>query len=236
MALERIKTIIWDLDNTLYPYTEEQLEHWHEACVRAAQEMGVPVTLEEGMEIARAAYLEHNFSAAFFKERYDLCDRTFHHKMNSNARSCAVPICDLTPRSFEALPHVKHVILTHANRIWAERALTHLGLRDYFETDHILGLEDYDFQHKHDNNYGLKLALDLVGGAANEAVFAEDTLKNLAMGKEEGIFTAYIHHGKFKSENDNKPAYVDFTYDRAFHMLDDIRNAQSQAEKELARG
>lgn len=230
MILENINTIIWDLDNTLYPYTEEQIEGWHAACVHAAIDMGVPVAFEEGMQIARDAFLMHNFSSAFFKQRYELCDRTFHKKMNSYARAEILPICELTPRLFKSLPHVRHVLLTHASREWGERALTHLGLRCYFEEGHILGLEDYDFQHKHDNNTGLQKALDIVGGRAQETIFAEDTLKNLEQGKEEGVYTAYIHHGMFCSENDNKPDFVDLTYDKAHELLRDIVRAQSAKE------
>lgn len=230
MSLTSIKTVIWDLDNTLYPYTERQIEHWHEVSVRAAIDMGVRVTFEEGLRMARQSFAAHNFSAHIFREQYSLCHKAMHERMTARVKEDILPVCHITPQAFEKLPHIRHVIVTHAHKDWAERVLKHLGLRGYFETDAILGLEDYGFQHKHESNDGILRALDYAGGAAQDTVFAEDTLKNLAKAKEEGVHTAYIHHGNVQFENDNRPDYVDYQFAKAYELLYSLTQGEFYAK------
>jgi FMN phosphatase YigB (HAD superfamily) len=228
-----VKHVIWDLDNTLYPYTEAQLEHWHEAAVKAAVDLGVDIALEDGLALARQSYAQHNYSAQLFEENYQLCERQMHEAITGHTSETVLPICDMTPQAFEASPSLKHVILTHGHKDWADRVLRHLGLRDYFETQHILGLEDYDFKYKDVCNSGLTKALDLIGGGVSDSVFVEDNLKNLAKAKELNVSTAYIHHGTFCSQNDNKPDFVDYTYNKAHELLHDIHVSET-AHKETA--
>lgn len=68
--VSHIKHIVWDLDNTLYPYTEAQLEHWHEAAVKAAQDMGVEIDFDEGVAIARESYDKYHYSHYIFEQDY----------------------------------------------------------------------------------------------------------------------------------------------------------------------
>jgi len=229
-CLDRVKTVIWDLDNTLYPYTDAQIEHWHEAAVKAAQDMGVMIDAVEGMKMARQSYETHHYSAKVFQDNYDLCTRDLHMRMTAYSQERILPVCGLTAEAFEKVPHLKHVILTHGHKDWADRVLRHLGLRDYFETQHILGLEDYDFEYKDLSNRGLLMALDTVGGTASDSVFVEDNLKNLSKGKEEGVQTAHIHHGTFCPLNDNKPSFVDHSFVKAHELLAVLENICSKNE------
>lgn len=217
-ALEDVRTIIWDLDNTLYPYTEEQIEHWHEATVRAAIDLGAPVTLEAGMNLARQSFTEHNYSSRIFVERFGLCPRKMHAGLHPYSNEKILPICTMTQDAFEAMPQVTHVVLTHAHRNWAERVLKHLGLRDYFREDLILGLEDYGYEEKHASNRGVLHALDKTATEPGRALFAEDTLRNLERAKAAGIQTAYIHQG-VTGDNDNRAPFVDHVFLNAADLM-----------------
>ncbi len=217
-ALRDIKTIIWDLDNTLYPYTEEQIEHWHEATVRAAIDLGAPITLEAGLHQARQSFAEHNYSSKIFVDTYGLCPRKMHAGLHPYSNEKILPVCMLTQESFEALPNVRHVVLTHAHRNWAERVLRHLGLRDFFEDDLIMGLEDYGYEEKHASNRGILQSLDQTGCNPEHALFAEDTLRNLERAKATGIQTAYVHHG-VTGDNDNRPPFVDHVFLNAADVM-----------------
>ena len=197
MTFTNIKTVIWDLDNTLYPYTEGQIENWHEAAVRSAIQLGATLDMKKGMQMARQSFEQYNYSSKIFELEYDICPKVMHYTLNRGIDETILPVCGLTPAAFENAPHLTHIILTHAHKDWAERVLKHIGLRDFFETKHILGLEDYDFKVKHDSNHGITYALDLVGGAMKDTVFAEDNLSNLEMGKKAGIHTAHVHQGKW---------------------------------------
>jgi FMN phosphatase YigB (HAD superfamily) len=217
--MEQIKSIIWDLDNTLYPYEPHHVEFWHEATVRSAITLGAPVCMDQGMDIARRSYEMHNYSSKSFVEEFGLCQKQLHEGIFPHAREDMLPVCSKTQKAFEAHPSITHAILTHANKDWACRALNHLGLARFFNDDHILGLAEYDYQEKNMSSYGVERALEKLGTNAAQSLFVEDSLCNLEKAKKTGIQTAYVHQGSLQQGNDNKPPFVDYVFKNAEELL-----------------
>ena len=70
-----------------------------------------------------------------------------------------------------ALPQV---IVTNASRGWAARALSHLGLKDFFPDDMIIPIEDVDFQPKAYSRVPFEAALSRMGVAAESTLMVDD--------------------------------------------------------------
>ena len=195
---EKIKTFIWDLDNTLYKFNDTQIYEWNKATSNYALQNGVDdLPFEEAIKIAEKGWLEHRNSGHFFEKNYDLCPQTMHVGVNKSLPETMVTPCLDTPDLMEEMRHHHHVILTFAISDWAHRVLDHTGLSDFFQPDFILGAEHYNFEDKAHSPRGILTALDKIGGNADEVLFVEDTLPNLITAKQHtGVNTAYLHHNR----------------------------------------
>lgn len=208
----KIRTLIWDLDNTLYKFDKDgqQERLWHESVVNFMRSQGINVTLEEGMEIAQKGWQEHRNSNHYFIENYGIGKNEAHVGMFTHINQNMIIPCEETPSLMHNMQEYRHVILTYATKEWANKVLNHAGLIDYFQPNMILGAEDYNFEDKAHSARGILTALDRIGGNAEEVLFVEDTLPNLRPAKEEaGVHTVYLHHNR--PMNDNDMDFVDLT-------------------------
>ena len=205
---DKIKTIIWDLDNTLYKFNEAQVDAWHYATVDYAIERGMPLSREEAYKLADHGWKNFRNSGHHFIHDYGLSANDMHIGVNKSLPENLVIPCEETPSLMQNMRDYNHVILTFAIQDWAKRVLDRTGLAEFFEPDHILGAEDYNFEDKAYSARGILTALDKIGGNANEVMFVEDTLPNLKPAKEEaGVNTVYLHHNR--PMNDNEMDFVD---------------------------
>jgi FMN phosphatase YigB (HAD superfamily) len=207
---DAIKTIIWDLDNTLYKYSDTQIQRWHEGVVRFMQSKGVDMELEEAMALAHKGWEDHRDSNHYFIKNYGIDSQEAHIGMFQYIDQNMIDPCVETPSRMEFMRNHHHVILTYATKEWAHRILDHTGLKEFFHPDFILGAEDYNFEDKSHSSRGIMTALDKIGGNGNEVMFVEDTLPNLKPAKEDaGVYTTYLHHNR--PTNDNEMDFVDLT-------------------------
>lgn len=193
--LAGIRGIVWDLDNTLYRLDDMIEEAFNIAFARAAVESGVPLTLEKAIELSRKSWLEHGYSGHVFVRDFGLKPEDLHHHYHGFMDETVIKKSLEVKLFFESLP-LNHVLVTHSHRSWALRVLRHLDLQDWFPEERVLGLEDYDFRHKHACRTCFDKALGLLGLEPHEALMAEDTLPNLKIPHELGMATAFIHHGR----------------------------------------
>lgn len=200
---DKVKTIIWDLDNTLYKFDDNQIRLWHEGVVAYMQSQNINVSLEEGIEIAHQGWLDHRDSNHYFIKEHGLCKHETHVGMFAHVNQQMIIPCDQTPDLLPFMQDHHHVILTYATKDWAHRVLDHTGLSEFFHPDFILGAEDYNFEDKAHSPRGILTALDKIGGNADEVLFVEDTLPNLITAKQHaGVNTAYLHHNRPINDND----------------------------------
>ena len=205
---DKIKTLVWDLDNTLYKFDPRQIDEWNRTTTQYALDNGVDLTYDEALKLAEDGWLSHRNSGHHFSDQYDLCPRAMHVGVNSKLPETMVIACTETPELMQAMREYRHVILTFAIRDWAKRVLEHTKLAEFFEPDYILGAEDYNFEDKAYSARGILTALELTGANPDEVMFVEDTLPNLKPAKEEaGVNTVYLHHNR--PMNDNEMDFVD---------------------------
>jgi len=204
-----IKTIIWDLDNTLYKFSETHANEWHDSVCRymtSKQKLDIP--LDDAYALAEKGWLEHRNSNHYFVEDYNVNAHDAHVGIFEFLDHNMVHPCLETPGLMKDMTQYRHVILTLAISDWAKRILDHTGLSEFFHPDFILGAEHYNFEDKAHSPRGILTALDKIGGNANESLFVEDTLPNLKTAKAHtDVNTVYLHHNR--AVNDNDTEFVD---------------------------
>ena len=199
-----IKTIIWDLDNTLYKFSDHHVLEWHTGVVDFMQKNGVDISTEEGIVLAEKGWQDHRNSNHYFTKHYGVDEKfahagIFHHL---DAQKMVVA-CTETPELMNEMRNHQHVILTLAVSDWAKRVLDHTGLMEFFHPDFIFGAEHYNFEDKAESPRGIQMALDKIGGNASETMFVEDTLPNLKTAKAHtDIKAVYLHHDRAINDND----------------------------------
>lgn len=192
-----IEAIIWDLDNTLYRFDKM----FEEACNRAAAKticalVGGDLDEEEIFQVAERSYAQHGYSGKALIAHYGLEYRDYHFPFHETIDE---KILHRNDDMIDALRDVSvpQAIVTNASRHWAQRALDHLGLREFFPDHLIVPIEDTDFEAKAYSRRPFELACERMGAAYNTRVLvAEDMAPNLKIPKEMGMQTALIHHGR----------------------------------------
>lgn len=209
MNTANIQTIIWDLDNTLYKFDDNQVEKWCEAVARSMLlRENIDILFEEAMALSLDGWKNYRNSNHHFIQKYGICPREAHLGMFTHTQHELITPCTQTPSLLGSLSGKRHAIVTFATKDWAKRVLDHTGLSGFFQTDMIIGAEDYEFESKEDSPLGIQTMLDKIGGNPLDTLFVEDTLQNLKPAKiYTGILTAYLHHGR--PVNDNDMDYVD---------------------------
>ncbi len=207
---DNIKTIIWDLDNTLYKFSEFHVNEWHKGVVKYMHSQGVDLPMDKALKLCEKGWQDHRDSNHYFVKNYGIDADTAHVEMFKHLDHNMIIPCTETPELMEEMRNHHHVILTLAISDWAKRVLDHTGLMEFFHPDFIFGAEHYNFEDKANSPRGILMALDKIGGNANEVMFVEDTLPNLKPAKDHaGVITTYLHHDR--PINDNDMGHVDLT-------------------------
>ncbi len=203
-----IKTIIWDLDNTLYKFSEFHINEWHKGVVNYMHSQGVNMPMDAAINLCEKGWQEHRDSNHYFVKDHGINEQEAHVEMFNHIDHNMIIPCAHTPDLMREMDKYHHVILTLAISDWAKRVLNHTGLAEFFQTDFIFGAEHYNFEDKAESPRGILMALDKIGGNANEVMFVEDTLPNLKPAKDHaGVYTTYLHHNR--PINDNDMGHVD---------------------------
>lgn len=197
--MSNIKAVIWDLDNTLYRFNTLFEDACNHIAGRTARALGVDVDDEKAKEMAEKSFEQHGYSMRVFLEEHDLCRDAVHHEFHKHLDE---KILDKSLELIETFKKytLEHILVTHGSRHWAERALDHLDLRQFFPDERIFGLEDYDYQKKDESQFVFKMAMDLLGFDAHEMIMAEDTVRNLHHPHDLGMKTVLVHHGRLPKE------------------------------------
>lgn len=184
--ISRIRTFIFDLDNTLYHPSTGLMDQMH---VR----MGDYITRFLGVEAAVADQMRHRYWKQYGTTMAGLVTEhgvdpyhfmEFVHDLDLSL----VQACARTRAHLQALPG-RRVIFTNADNRHAERMLAHLGLADVFEQIYDVtrvgftpkpALESY---HK---------VLDCLGEKGSNCAMFEDALENLRPAHELGMATIWV--------------------------------------------
>ncbi len=217
--LQNIKGIIWDLDDTLYSVTPALHQSMRESAARAVVKMGYDINYEDALALAIESQVTHRLTAKILVDKFGIEKRDLHLPFHAEMDHTVTQACPDLPLAFASNPQIKHVLMTHASREWAMRMLPHLGIADYFEPEAVLGLEDLDFNHKHESDYVTKACLEILGTKPEETAFAEDRDWNLTFPHKMGLVTVLIDH---PSQVVGTIAHVDYRFPRAADFLNTI--------------
>ncbi len=219
VSFEKVEAIIWDLDNTLYRLDEAIIHAFNIAVARAALEAGVELPMDEAIRMAKQSFKDHGYSGYVFIQEYGVESETLHYKVHGLADEKVIEKSHETRDLFSTMD-MQHILLTHSAKDWALRVLEHTDLLEFFPVNHILAFEDYNFQPKNNSLVPFEMSLDLLGLKADKVLMVEDTVQNLKIPHDMGMFTALIHHGQ---EPEDVSDYVHMACSNAVEVLQKIK-------------
>ncbi len=218
-AFSDLKGILWDLDNTLYPFNDAFTDHFNRMTARAAVELGADLSVEEAFQHAVKSMHEHSFSSRVFIERYGINRLALHQLVHEYADENMI---EPTAGLVAVMPHLPltHAVVTHGAHVWACKAVKRLGLADWFPHERLHALENFDFQHKSGSRVPFEKGLDSLGHESSCVLMVEDTIHNLKIPHQMGLTTVLITQGR--TVND-LPGYVDFVCRDAVELLTHVK-------------
>jgi putative hydrolase of the HAD superfamily len=219
-----IEGIIWDLDDTLYTVTPALKTSMRESRARAVVKMGYYISFEEALRLSEESQEKYRLTFKILSDMFDIQKTDLHIPFHAEMDHTVTTICPDLPSAFAAHPHMKHSLMTHASRDWAMRMLDHMGIADFFDPKAVIGLEDIDFEHKHESDRATKTCLNLIGVDANKAAFTEDRDWNLTIPHEMGLTTILIDH---PSQPIDLPTHVHHRFDNATHFMNSLPSAKT---------
>lgn len=220
----RIKGIIWDLDNTLYRFTDEFKTHCNQAAAEAALEVGIDLSHADAFKIAERSEELYGYSMHIYVTDHGLSYADlhipFHRRIDEN-------IIEPIEGALGALEKFKghQVILTNASRCWAERALNYIGANHLFKEEEIIPIEDVDFVPKARDRDGFNRALEILNIPANDVLMVDDLDRNLVIPHQMGMQTVYMHHGK---PIEHLPETITDQAENLVTLMDSFTNPVSQ--------
>ena len=218
MALEtdRIKGIIWDLDNTLYQFTDKFYKSCTEAAAKAAQDLGISLSYDDTLKLAERSEIEHGYSMHGYVTDHGLSYTDLHFPFHQNIDETVIAPID---GALNALGKFKdnQVILTNASQCWAERALKFIGVDKFFPKANIIAMEDVNFEPKARSDLGFKRAAELLNLPYKNILMVDDLDRNLIIPHKMGMQTAYMNHGDAMIE---RPEFIDAQFDNLVSLID----------------
>jgi putative hydrolase of the HAD superfamily len=188
MINKNIDCIIWDLDNTLYPYDKCFLKEARSASVIAAGILAPDIDFRVSIKAIRNTQ-SVGVMAEYFTSEYNLDRDAFFSQFYNNLDPGFLKPDPSFIDAFKKAPQ-KHVLLTHASSVWAKKATKHLGLYDDF--DHILAVEDIGGALKNKTQHPYNIALQRAGVEPENTVFIDDHEENLVIAKTLGMLTILL--------------------------------------------
>lgn len=215
--MNTIKGIIWDLDNTLYRFSDAFKHVCNKAAAKAAIDIGLDMSFDDALHIAERSETEHGYSMHGYVTDHGLSIADLHFPFHANIDERIIAPFDGLSVQLRAL-EVPQVILTNASRCWARRALTHIGADDIFDEGQVIAIEDVDFEPKARSEKGFLRALELLNLPAGDVLMVDDLDRNLAMAHRIGFKTAYIH---YDDPVDGLPDFMTAQYEDIMALLEE---------------
>lgn len=209
----RIQGIIFDLDNTLYHFTDAFYRDCTMAAAEAAQELGMDLSFEDTLKLAERSEQEYGYSMHGYVVDHGIAYADLHFPYHSKIDEKVVGKIEGVGEALKAL-NVPCSILTNASRDWATRVLRYVDLDDVFDDGKIFAMEDADFEPKASSEKGFFLAADALNVPLENILMVDDLDRNLSIPHNLGMQTAYMHYG---DQAKPKPEYITSQY---YNILD----------------
>ena len=185
-----IHTILFDLDETLYPRQAGIMEEIRKLMLRYLR-IHFDLSAEEADELRRDYFQAYGTTLRGLQINHQIDPEgflSFVHDIPVDQHLQPNPRLDAILAS---LPQDK-VIFTNASREHAERVLGILGIRHHF--DRIVDVRDMDYESKPQPSAYRRIC-ELLDARPEECLLVEDNLRNLRPAKELGMGTVLVEDG-----------------------------------------
>ena len=193
LNVSRVQGVIWDLDNTLYKFTDKFYRSCNEAAAKAAQDLGINLSYEDTLKLAERSEEEHGYSMHGYVTHHGLSYTDLHFPFHQNIDETVIGPIDEAVQALEKFKD-QQVILTNGSRCWAERALKFIGMDHIFKSENIIPMEDVNFEPKARSDVGFQKAVDLLKLPVENIMMVDDLDRNLIIPHKMGMQTIYMHH------------------------------------------
>lgn len=226
LDLSDIDMVAFDLDGTLYEYTEANLKSHREGNAAAVLRLSnETLTFEQAYDLCAKSYVETGSSWTYPERELGLCPRTLHVIAHQGISHDHIePLPELRAAFMDAAATgLKNIIATHSHFDFARPALNKLTIGDQIADEDIVTLEKVDEtikRQKHIDPAFFDYIIDRYRINPSKILFAEDSLPNLVQAKKSGMRTAFMHWGTHRL--DTLPDYIDQQFETPVELLRSI--------------
>jgi FMN phosphatase YigB (HAD superfamily) len=214
-----VQGVIWDLDGTLYRFTELFKTACNHAAAKAACTVRPHYIYEEAYLKCVASEQQYGFSLYWFHQETQMAYEDMHFVYHDAIDEKIIERNEAVGEALRALK-IPSVLLTNSSRSWVTRLLNHLNMADIFGDRDILALEDVGFEPKSRTTAGFEKAIALLKLPPENILVVEDLPRNLAKAKEAGLQTMLLHHGQVPGDTNA----ADFMAHDVLEVLDILSN------------
>ncbi len=215
------KTIIWDLDNTLYFETEEYKNKLNEATAAAAiNEFNVPLDFAAATEKVKESYATYRDGLEIFSREYGIPHKDLYvsyHNYKSELVKTIRPY-DKLLENLERLNCPQYVFSTSSKDI-CEKILKHIGLYDFFK-GRVYSVEDFDVYKKNESSDVYRKLCETIGSSPENCIFVDDSYSNLDFAKQLGMTTIRIF---YRSNSAKDMPFIDSAYKGIYACIDGLK-------------
>lgn len=183
------RIILWDLENTLYPFSPAFGAVARQALATTITELDIGMSPAQAWEFAQPTYPLQTIARL---EKITLLDRhELFLKFHDNLAADFIEPDPLLAQDLQ-LCQARHALITHSSRKFAARALAKLGISQQFPEELRLTAEDLRGIGKNDAAAPILLALKRLGAQPQQAVLIDDRDDNLKYAKALGLATVLV--------------------------------------------
>ncbi len=230
---KRARTIVFDLDNTLYPH-DAILGHADRAYIDTARNLGCRLEEEEILRIGYAALAKGNaFSAA---GALGVDEKALHEGMHERWPASLIPESSALVEPFAKLKNlgIETLLYSDGYSSRAKEAIDRLSLADYLPKHRILTRDGLASFHDKtgkitdktgDFDEGHRRLRARSASNYRDMIFVDDNPLVLRRAKELGMITVQIGRPKVGG---GQPYEPDFRYDDVKTFIDDFLKVRSE--------
>jgi FMN phosphatase YigB (HAD superfamily) len=216
------KTIIWDLDNTLYFETEEYKNKLNEATAEAAiKEFNIPLDFATATQKVKESYSTYRDGLEIFAREYGIPHKDLYisyHNYKANLVPTIQPYEGLK-ENLASLNCPQYVFSTSSRDI-CEKILKHIGLYDFFKGK-FYSVEDFEVYKKNESSDVYQKLCEKININPQECIFVDDSYSNLHFAKEIGMTTVRIF---YKNNSAKDMEFIDSAYKGIEECIKGLKN------------
>jgi sugar-phosphatase len=204
------KSIIWDLDNTLYFETQDYKNKLNEATAFAAiKEFNLPLDFDSATQKVKESYEIYRDGLEIFAKEYGIPHKDLYksyHNYKSSLISMIKPYDNLLNK-LKSINCPQYVFSTSSRDI-CEQILKHIGIYEFFK-DRFYSVEDFDVYKKNESSDVYAKLCKKIGLTPQDCIFVDDSYSNLEYAKKIGMTTVRIY---YKNNSAKDMDFIDSAY------------------------